>query len=441
MRFDSAFGECLMNILLVTQGYHPIVGGVEVHVRQVAHALTAASHHVEIAAMNFLPPRSRGRTAILNTDLLAQSYASIADGPVPVHSLTPSAADRTRMLPIAIRLVPLLRRFADRAAFRFGYAFYRAVYRPRLKHLMRAMKADVVHSLAGGYLGWSAQEAAAELGIPLVCTPFVHPQQWGDSADDVAYYRRADAVIGLVPTDAEYLASIGTPREKLHVIGVSPELSRTTDPQGFRRRHGLENVPLILYVGRMMRTKGSTAVIAAAPRVWQTHPNSHFVFIGPASPQEAAAFNTTDPRIRYLGKVSLQEKADALAACDLFCMPSLSEILPTVYLEAWSYGKPVVGGLAPGLRELVKGNGAGVSASQDPQHVATAIETLLDNEELRTQMGQRGRELVKANYSVDAVTGALIALYQHLATRDAMISDGNEAPHASPREFATIPTV
>ena len=53
---------------------------------------------------------------------------------------------------------------------------------------------DVVHSLAGNYLGWAAREAAHERGIPFVSTPFVHPLQWGDGPNDVAYYRQADAV-------------------------------------------------------------------------------------------------------------------------------------------------------------------------------------------------------------------------------------------------------
>ncbi len=102
---------------------------------------------------------------------------------------------------------------------------------------------DVVHSLAGGYLGWTAQAAARDLGIPFVCTPFVHPKQWGDGPEDVEYYEKADAVIGLVETDKEYLASIGVPKENLHIVGVSPNLPATADPKGFREKHGLGAAP------------------------------------------------------------------------------------------------------------------------------------------------------------------------------------------------------
>jgi phosphatidyl-myo-inositol dimannoside synthase len=335
---------------------------------------------------------------------------------VPVRALTPSTVDRLRMLPIAMRLLPPLRRYADHAVARFGYRFYRSVYLPRLRRMIKETRPDVIHSMAGGYLGWAAQAAAIELGVPFVCTPFAHPRQWGDGPDDIAYYRRADAVIGLVPSDADYLASLGVPREKLHVIGVSPELPPSVNPALFRRRHGLRDGPIVLYVGRMVPHKGAAAVLTAAPEVWKTCPESQFVFIGHANQAEAAAFERCDQRIRFLGKVSLQEKADALAACDIFCMPSISEILPTVYLEAWSYSKPVVGGQARGLQELVEGNGGGIVASQDPRDVAAGVTRLLRDDVLRADMGRRGKTVVDASYSVPAVVGALLDLYRRAGT-------------------------
>ena len=119
----------------------------------------------------------------------------------------------------------------------------------------------------------------------------------------------------------------------------------------------------------------------------------------------------------YLGKVSAQEKADALAACDVFCMPSMSEILPTVYLEAWSYGKPVIGGLAHGLPELVEGNGGGLAVGQEGTVVAAAILALLTDPGHRRRMGEAGRRLVEQRYAVPAVTSQLLSLYESVRRR------------------------
>jgi phosphatidylinositol alpha-1,6-mannosyltransferase len=401
-----------MKIFLVAQNYLPFVGGVEVHVRQVAGALRDCGHDVDVVAVNFVPPKLPARLNILHQSLLAPRYESYQDRSVPVHALTPSPLDRLLLVPIAVRVVPRLQRIAYDALNRLGYVFYKPVFGPPLRHLIQ--NADLVHSFAFGHLGWTAQAVAADLKIPFVCTPFVHPHQWGDGPDDVAYYRRADAVIALVETDKQYLASLGISESRLHVIGVSPNLPPSADGAGFRSRHQLGNSAVVLYVGRMMAQKGAAATLAAARLVWQKTPEARFIFIGPASAAEADVFKDSDSRILYLGKVSDQEKADALSACDIFCMPSTSEILPTVYLEAWNYGKPVVGGIAHGLRELVEGNGAGIIAEQNPALLAEILIKLLADPSLRTQLGERGRRLVAARYSVDAVTDAFCSLYSGL---------------------------
>jgi phosphatidylinositol alpha-1,6-mannosyltransferase len=402
-----------MKILLVAQNYYPFIGGVETHVRQVAQEL-AQHHNVSVVAMNFAPSRLPPRLGVLNGSVLAPAYAGYDDGEVTVHSLAPTFFDRIRMLPIAVRTLPIIQRYAYHGLNRFGYPWYRAVHLPRMRELMRGV--EVVHSHAGGYLGWVAEEAAREQGIPYVITPYVHPRQWGDGPEDVQYYNRANAVIGLVSSDRDYLESVGVASHRLHVIGVSPDLQPTSDPNGFRDKHGLSIAPLVLYVGRMMPQKGAQGLLEAAEYVWKTCPEARFVFIGPASDAEKAQFSGRDARVQYLGKVSQQEKADALAACDIFCMPSMSEILPTVYLEAWSSGKPVVGGQAHGLPELVEGNAAGIAVSQNPSEISQALLRLLQSPELRSTLGENGRQLVKSKYSVRAVTSALESLYREVIT-------------------------
>jgi phosphatidylinositol alpha-1,6-mannosyltransferase len=410
-----------MKVLLITQHYLPFIGGVEVHIRQLATEFCARGHDAQVVAVNFAPPRRSSRLNVLHQSLLAPQYKSYRDGEVLVRALTPSGLDRLRLAPIALRAAPLVN---YHALNRFGYLIYKRVFAPRLHRLMR--DADLVHSFAFGHLGWTAQAVARELKIPFVCTPFVHPQQWGDGPDDVAYYRRADAVIALVETDKQYLASLGVPESRLHVIGVSPNLPTNTDPAGFRSGHGLGGSPVVLYVGRMMPQKGAAATLAAAPLVWQKMPDVRFIFIGPANPAEAGQFRNCDPRIKYLGKVTEQEKADAFSCCDIFCMPSTSEILPTVYLEAWSYNKPVVGGTAHGLRELVEGNGAGLIAEQKPEPLAGILLRLLENPRLRSQFGEHGQRLVHERYSVRAVTQSFCSLYSDLvvAEREAALAKG-----------------
>ena len=404
-----------MNILFVSQNYHPFVGGIETHVRQVAHEL-AKKHTVKVAAVNFQPTQLPVRLQVLSGDLLAPSFHSYQDGEVAVTALTPTWLDRVRLFPIAVRALPVLQRYAYQSLKQFGYFWYKFILVPKLESLMQDV--DVVHCLGGEYLGWAAQAAAHKRGIPFVATPFVHPRQWGDDQPNIEYYQRCEAVIALLESDRQNLLDIGVPAEKIHVIGVSPDLPASTNPQSFRQQHGLEDVPVVLYIGRMMPQKGAKALLEAAPLVWEQVPNTHFVFIGPALPGSEKWFEKQDARVHHLGRVDMQTKAAALAGCDIFCMPSISEILPTVYLEAWSYGKPVVGGLAHGLPELVEGNGAGLASSQKPVELAGNLTMLLREPQQSQKMGLLGKQLVEQSYSVAAVTEALEILYTEQITPD-----------------------
>ena len=399
-----------MNILLIAQRYPPFVGGVEVHVMQISRAFKAAGHHVSVAAANFAPYTGSKRLAVLFDSLLTPPHDDFDDDGIPVTAICPrTMLDKLMLIPCAIRAIPILRKdFARMQSV--AYLFFRALYWKRAVALVS--KSDVVHSLANGLLGWLFREAAEACGKPYINTPFVHPGQWGDAAADIRHYEKCDRVIGLVQTDSDYLISLGIETRRVATIGVSPDLPSTTNPTSFREKHGFGSAPLVVYVGRMMAQKGASAAVAAVDIVAKKVPGVQFVFIGPGSNEEVRVFDNTPANVHYLGKVSAQEKADALVACDVFCMPSMSEILPTVYLEAWSIGKPVVGGRAHGLPELIEGNEAGLAAEQNGAAVAAAIISVLTNTEMAERYGANGKALVAAKYSVPAVTSQLLQLYE-----------------------------
>jgi glycosyltransferase involved in cell wall biosynthesis len=320
------------------------------------------------------------------------------------------------MLPLLLRAVPKLRRWFYHSIIRLTHPFYRLAITNKLSHAIAG--ADVVHSLAHGDLGWAALKIARRHNVPFVCTPFVHPNQWGDGPTDKDFYRQCDAVIGLVNSDADYLETLGVARSRLRVIGVSPNLPLSADPTRFRSKYGLGGRRVVLYVGRMMAKKGAAAVVDAAKLFEKKNSDACFVFIGPASKSEAQVFANAPSNVMYLGKVDWQDKADAYAACDVFCMPSLSEILPTVYLEAWFFGKPVIGGLAEGLAELVAGNDAGMNVEQDAAKIAEVLSQYLEDEGLARRQGANGRQMVEQHYSLDAVGKKLEILYNEIvATR------------------------
>jgi glycosyltransferase involved in cell wall biosynthesis len=314
-----------------------------------------------------------------------------------VNVIDMSTFDRLRMLPVA----------PPRSTTRERYErVFRPIYVPKLRSLIRGK--DVVHAVCGDYYGWAAEEAARAEGVPFVLTPYVHPGDQGDDPANVDFYKRADIVFALIETGAQKLIQLGVPPERLRLSGVVPLLPHHVDPRGFRRRHGLDDKPVVLFIGRMVEYKGCLAILNAAKRVWREMPDVQFLFAGPAGTRQAQwVAELGDRRARYLGLISDQEKGDALAACDPFCMPSTAEILPAVYLEAWSYGKAVIGGTADGLRELIEDNGGGVIVEQNPDVLAAQAIDLLRNESRRRRMGECGRALVERRFSENAVVGAM----------------------------------
>ena len=405
-----------MKIFFVAHRYHPFVGGVETQTRMVVSELSVR-HHVEVAALTFRDVAMPDRLRVLEDSVLVPSYDSYDDGGVQVHSLTPSWSDRVRLSPIMVRAFPRLQRYYYHSLKVFGYRFFRSVFVPRLRRLMKGF--DVVHSVAGNYFGWAAQQAASDLGIPFICNPYVHPGQHGDDADSISYYNRSDVVFALLETDRKILLELGVAPQRVQLAGVVPLLPEQTNPRAFRLKHGLGEAPIVLFVGRMMDYKGVSTILEAAPAVWVALPNVQFVFIGPASELRVREMAETDDRVHYLGRVDEQEKADALSACDIFCMPSVHEILPAVYLEAWTYARPVIGGPAPGLAELIEGNDAGVVVEQEPSALAGAIMDLVADPERRQKFGEHGRNLVEGRYSKQALVGTYEQAYVAVVSRGA----------------------
>ncbi|MCH7639998.1 MAG: glycosyltransferase, partial [Bacteroidetes bacterium] len=206
-----------MNLFFVAQRYHPFVGGVETQTRMVVSEL-AVRNHVEVAALTFREAAIPDRLRVIEDSVLVPSYSSYADGDIRIHSLSPSWTERARLSLITVRAIPKLQRYYYQSLRAFGYRSFRAVFVPKLRHLMRGF--DVVHSVAGNYLGWAAQEAAIDLGIPFICNPYVHPGQHGDDAASVEFYNRSDIVFALLDTDRQILHELGVAPEKVRLAGV-----------------------------------------------------------------------------------------------------------------------------------------------------------------------------------------------------------------------------
>ena len=163
---------------------------------------------------------------------------------------------------------------------------------------------------------------------------------------------------------------------------MAPVLLPGGDGRRLRQRLGLGAEPIVLFVGRRDEYKGYDVLLQAMRAVWPLHADARLLVCGPGE----APSTDLDPRVRDLGSVDEVTKADAYAAADVFCLPSKFESFGLAYVEAWSYGLPVVGGDSPAVAELVRDGVDGMVVAPEPASIAGALLELLGDDGARERM-------------------------------------------------------
>jgi glycosyltransferase involved in cell wall biosynthesis len=389
-----------MQLLYTLTSYPPAVGGAQLHQHFLAQQFQA-DHAVQIASF-----WDSNRTDwLLGTTLKAHpnSHDYVVDG-IAVHRMGFSPQEKVKMLPwlplyyplMSAALPPIARVIAD-----------------HLRPL--AQSVDLIHNVRIGREGltYASWHLARQRDIPFVLTPVHHPRWvgWRYRAYN-ELYRQADAVITLTPSEKRTLISLGVQEDRIHVTGHAPILAPAADGSRFRQKHGVED-PIVLFLGQFYEYKGYRQVVEAAERVWQQQPNTHFFFVGPPVKRSEQVFaEHLDPRIHRLGAVSSAEKTDALAACDLLCVPSIQESFGGVYTEAWSLGKPVIGGRIPAIADVVTEGQDGFLVEQQPEEIADRILYLLNHPTEAAAMGQAGKAKVEAHFTWPKLAEKTLKVYQ-----------------------------
>ena len=269
-------------------------------------------------------------------------------------------------------------------------------------------KVDWIHFVGTGrdYLGFALVRFARMAGVRFTVWPAVHPRDWGDDVLDVRLYRKADAVMCQTSYEKRHLAELGVPDSKLLTCGLPPMCLADGNADSIRRELELGNRPCVLFLGRRDKGKGYFALLHAWPIVLQAFPEACLLLGGPGSPHLDELAKLPDGSYRDLGLASERTKADALAASNVFCLPSSHESFGIAYVEAWSYRKPVICGTAPACRELVEDGRSGFWADQDPANLAEKIVRFFRDPDLARSMGQYGYSLQQERFSWEVVANA-----------------------------------
>jgi glycosyltransferase involved in cell wall biosynthesis len=189
-------------------------------------------------------------------------------------------------------------------------------------------------------------------------------------------------------------------------IGIVPPVG--VSAERFRAATGIAE-PFALYVGRIDPSKGCDELLAdfAAYRAGAAQV-PRLVLVG-----ERHMHFTAGPEVTVVGPVDERTKWDALAACDVFVMPSPHESLSISVLEAWTQGRTVfVNGRSATLVGQCRRAGGGLWYT-NADEFAVGLEML--DPETRRRMGESGRRYVREQYSWERVEQIYVDVVMQLA--------------------------
>jgi glycosyltransferase involved in cell wall biosynthesis len=259
-------------------------------------------------------------------------------------------------------------------------------------------KADVLAAWASGtpsvatLRGWTAQDAKVRFF------------EWLDRRT----LRRHDAVIVVSNTLRDAAIRAGVARERVFWVPNAIDPARLPAP---RRREELcreigadPERPLLGAVGRLSPEKGHRVLLDAFAHVGRRLPGSRLAIAGDG-PEEASLRRQAET-LGLSGQIAFMGlRADGqqiIAALDALALPSFSEGMPNVLLEAFAYGTPVVATRVGGVPDMVSDGDSGwlVPAGDAHALAAALVEALQDRGEAQRRAA-RARSILAERFTVE----------------------------------------
>lgn len=215
-------------------------------------------------------------------------------------------------------------------------------------------------------------------------------------------------------TRNEFITEYHVPPAKIDLAlqGIDTDFFRPVLAGDLCHRLGLDGCQVLLFVGFVTPRKG----LEFLARAMQMLPDRvHLVVVGRWAPachsRFMAALGPAAARVHQVGFVADEERPAYYSMADLYVSPSLLEGLGITPIEAMACGTPaIVTSASSGPEEV--GDVGVIVPPRDPQALACAIQGLLEDDDLRAQLGQRGRERVLSEFSYGRMAELTSRTYQ-----------------------------
>ena len=207
-------------------------------------------------------------------------------------------------------------------------------------------------------------------------------------------------------TKMSLIRDYGVAEEKIAVIppGVNPELWKK--PIGFQKVN--DHKVRILFVGGDLQRKGGDLLINAFRKLAASHKAERLELhlVTKTAVQEGdgifvySNFGSNDPRL-----------IDLYHQCDIFALPTSGDCLPMVLSEAGAAGLPCISTTVAAIPEVIPDGKSGLLIPPgDEKALYQALETLVNDENLRIRMGNEAVEIISNQFDAVKNTSRLLSL-------------------------------
>ena len=234
----------------------------------------------------------------------------------------------------------------------------------------------------------------------------------------------ARKVIAISKAEADEYLQFGVEKEKIEIVpnGIDlPRYDHLPSPGQFRSKLNIsENEKLILYLGRLNKSKGLDFLVSGFASLNRDVSNEGLTLViagpndGALEPIERLARRLgVSPRVIFPGFLSEEEKTSAYVDSDVVVNLEPGNVFGLVPLEAAACRTPVIVSKGNAISEAVREGAFGFSVEYgDTASLATTMRNLLYDSTLASKMGQNGRRFVFENYGWPKVVDRLETLYE-----------------------------
>lgn len=306
-----------------------------------------------------------------------------------------------------------------------------AIPRPSVGKALAAFRPDLIQAMHPVLLGIAAFHYSSVHRVPLVVSYHCQLPQWlhyygvGSLEPLVwwgvkAAYNRADLVLATSQAIQTMLQEHGVRRVELWQRGVDTQLfhpQRASPEMRARLTQGHPEEKLILYVGRLSAEKG----IEQCRPVLEALPGTRLALVGDGPHRQKLEQHFAGTPTYFAGYMRGMELAAAFASADVFFLPSRTETLGLVLMEAMAAGCPVVAAAEGGIVDIVQDGVTGhLFDIRNKSGAVSAIRSLLDDPTHRERMRQQARRDAE-QWGWGAATRQLVSFYRAILEREQVL--------------------